>query len=412
VLEPLISLSLSEDPLELLAASKYIRELVWCTSINYPRVQFQALWALANLAQEHPVEVDAKLVERAEEEYGVELEVGKNMGAVFRNLIVSTDHIMRTAEDDQADAIIKKIGNNLEAEEPETSGDSGADQLLRESHVVPFLSEVIGRESLKINDRSSDRRSRRRVSSHSILPSSAVTAGYRRRSTALSVRASIIQHGMADQISRNAVRRESLRLDVDDLAELVPQDRDSVSIRMSLLGGDLRISSSYTGRDEEGPNFGAGRLTTVDLSQVQELDDCPPSGVQDQQQEAKEDEDSDSAEVSDEASTEKVDESSLGGLRVIYAGFREMGPVVKLEALAVMVNLALSPMVAESLVFHQDGDTLEHLLELVWTPSLYSKFACLTIVNLATTENRRRVILRRGGLAAVSDFFRDLPFNR
>ena len=80
VLEPLISLSLSEDPLELLAASKYIRELVWCTSINYPRVQFQALWALANLAQEHPVEVDAKLVERAEEEYGVELEVGKNMG--------------------------------------------------------------------------------------------------------------------------------------------------------------------------------------------------------------------------------------------------------------------------------------------------------------------------------------------
>ena len=66
-----------------------------------------------------------------------------------------------------------------------------------------------------------------------------------------------------------------------------------------------------------------------------------------------------------------------------------------------MVNLSLSSVVAESLVFHQSGDTLEHLLELVWTPSPFTKFATLTLVNLATTENRRRAILRRGGLAAL-----------
>ena len=55
VLEPVISLSLSEDTKELIEAAKYIRELVWCTSINYPRVQFQALWALGNLSQKRRV---------------------------------------------------------------------------------------------------------------------------------------------------------------------------------------------------------------------------------------------------------------------------------------------------------------------------------------------------------------------
>jgi hypothetical protein len=40
-----------------------------------------------------------------------------------------------------------------------------------------------------------------------------------------------------------------------------------------------------------------------------------------------------------------------------------------------MVNLSISGDVAESLVFHQGGDTLTHILELIWTPGVFSKFA-------------------------------------
>jgi hypothetical protein len=96
-----------------------------------------------------------------------------------------------------------------------------------------------------------------------------------------------------------------------------------------------------------------------------------------------------------------VNENSLGGLRVIYSGFRDMNDTVKLEALAVMVNLSISNNVADSLVFHQEGDTLTHILEMIWAPGVFTKFACLVLANLATKEHRRVVILRRGGLAAV-----------
>jgi hypothetical protein len=54
------------------------------------------------------------------------------------------------------------------------------------------------------------------------------------------------------------------------------------------------------------------------------------------------------------AKDDVVNESSLGGLRVIFSRFREMNDTVKMEALAVMVNLTLSPNVADSLVFHQE----------------------------------------------------------
>jgi hypothetical protein len=103
VLEPLISLTLSDDPVELLAASKYIRELVWCTRISLPRVQYQALWALANLSQKRGA-ADAKLVALAAE-CGVALVEGDNLGARFRDLIVSTENIMRTVDDDAIDAV-------------------------------------------------------------------------------------------------------------------------------------------------------------------------------------------------------------------------------------------------------------------------------------------------------------------
>jgi hypothetical protein len=110
---------------------------------------------------------------------------------------------------------------------------------------------------------------------------------------------------------------------------------------------------------------------------------------------------SEGAEQLEEESRAEQAEASLGGLRVIYNGFRDMNDTVKLEALAVMVNLSINAAVADSLVFHQAGDTLTHLLELIWAPGLFTKFATLVVTNLASEEHRRRAILRRGGLAAV-----------
>jgi len=66
-----------------------------------------------------------------------------------------------------------------------------------------------------------------------------------------------------------------------------------------------------------------------------------------------------------------------------------------------MVNLSISPAVADSIVFHQEGDTLTHILELIWCPGIFTKFATLVLTNLATNERRRSVVLRRGGLAAL-----------
>jgi hypothetical protein len=110
---------------------------------------------------------------------------------------------------------------------------------------------------------------------------------------------------------------------------------------------------------------------------------------------------SEEAEQMEEEMRAEKAEASLGGLRVIYNGFRDMNDTVKLEALAVMVNLSINNLVADSLVFHQAGDTLTHLLELIWAPGLFTKFATLVVTNLAFEEHRRRVILRRGGLAAI-----------
>lgn len=109
VLEPLISLTLSDDPVELLYASKYIQELVWCTSISYPRVQFQALWALANLAQKRDLvgyEQNAKFLELAEEQ-GIVLEPGQDLGNKFREMIVSTRYITRSLDEDAGNTIEK-----------------------------------------------------------------------------------------------------------------------------------------------------------------------------------------------------------------------------------------------------------------------------------------------------------------
>ena len=55
-LEPLISLTLSSDKAELEKAEPYIERLVWCTTIKNPRVKYQALWALVNLARKNIVE--------------------------------------------------------------------------------------------------------------------------------------------------------------------------------------------------------------------------------------------------------------------------------------------------------------------------------------------------------------------
>ena len=108
VLEPLISLTLSDEPTELIAAARYIRQLVWCTSINYPRVQFQALWALANLAQKRAALRDPKLRAQMVEacsEAGLSLEERHaDLGSLFREMIVSTDYIMRSSDDDAIDA--------------------------------------------------------------------------------------------------------------------------------------------------------------------------------------------------------------------------------------------------------------------------------------------------------------------
>jgi len=111
---------------------------------------------------------------------------------------------------------------------------------------------------------------------------------------------------------------------------------------------------------------------------------------------------SEELELKEEEMRVEKSEASLGGLRVIYNGFRDMNDTVKLEALAVMVNLSINNLVADSLVFHQAGDTLAHLLELIWAPGLFTKFATLVVTNLASEERRRRAILRRGGLAAVA----------
>jgi hypothetical protein len=93
VLEPLIALTLSDDPVELVAAAKYIRELVWCTSINYPRVQFQALWALANLAQKRNISVTSDLVDIAAD-LGMKLSIGDILGDKFRDMIVRYDEFV------------------------------------------------------------------------------------------------------------------------------------------------------------------------------------------------------------------------------------------------------------------------------------------------------------------------------
>lgn len=113
MLEPLISLTLSDDPTEVMYAAKYIRELVWCTSINYPRVQFQALWALANLSQKRSIdmydfELNQKLVAMATEQ-GIILSNGQDLGDKFREMIVSTDYIMRSVDDDAVEAVEKSV---------------------------------------------------------------------------------------------------------------------------------------------------------------------------------------------------------------------------------------------------------------------------------------------------------------
>jgi hypothetical protein len=87
--------------------ARYIRELVWCTSINYPRVQFQALWALANLSQKRDAFPDAKdrqAMASACSEAGMELEANHaDLGALFREMIVSTNYVFRAAEDEVID---------------------------------------------------------------------------------------------------------------------------------------------------------------------------------------------------------------------------------------------------------------------------------------------------------------------
>lgn len=50
VLEPLISLTLSNDPADLEIAKSYIEQLVWLISYPNIRVQFQSAWGIANLA--------------------------------------------------------------------------------------------------------------------------------------------------------------------------------------------------------------------------------------------------------------------------------------------------------------------------------------------------------------------------
>jgi hypothetical protein len=192
VLEPLISLTLSEDFGEVLHASKYIRELVWCTSINYPRVQFQALWALANLCQTRIVRSETgsgavsdghdsgssggcggggaaaggggsagssrsnanhhrastrgstrgstgggqglgydehmqRLLSLAAEQK-LPLKEGDDLGEKFRELIVSTDYIMRSADDDANETVgaaIRETTDNRSGGGNNGNGDGG-----------------------------------------------------------------------------------------------------------------------------------------------------------------------------------------------------------------------------------------------------------------------------------------------
>jgi hypothetical protein len=92
-------------------AAKYIRELVWCTSISYPRVQFQALWALANLSQKRELDQgtldDNPVLMELAQAQGIKLEQGQDLGEKFRQMIVSTDYITRSVDDDAVEMMEK-----------------------------------------------------------------------------------------------------------------------------------------------------------------------------------------------------------------------------------------------------------------------------------------------------------------
>lgn len=452
VLEPLISLTLSEDPMELLYAAKYIRELVWCTSISYPRVQFQALWALANLSQKRDLsltqfEGNEGLMEMAESQ-GVVLKPGQDLGDKFREMIVSTEYISRSVDDDAVEMMEKtekEIGlhhrhtqlESSEHDEPsvlrrrlsraELERDLGGG-LNRKPATVGLLSDAD--ESGGNHRRFGDSQDSSRTRSNSNLE--LTNAGYQRRSTANNIRASLVHHGMADVVRRMSISGQHGLIDgigdnhssrhnsedrysttdfrQDDLSDTDSVDlvRDTVDMTFELEKDETpktvdRKSSTQKlfamlGDDEEEPppNKPVNVTGTEEAQSSQK--DIPIKPIQ--KPSADEDDIDDLFTETNEVAS-IVDENVLGGLRVIYSGFRDMNETVKMEALAVMVNLSLSEEVADSLVFHQGGDTLAHLLELIWAPCVFTKFATLVLVNLATTDKRRRVILRSGGLAAV-----------
>mmetsp|Transcript_11685 Transcript_11685/g.14102 ORF Transcript_11685/g.14102 Transcript_11685/m.14102 type:complete len:1838 (-) Transcript_11685:84-5597(-) len=460
VLEPLISLTLSDDPMELLYAAKYIRELVWCTTISYPRVQFQALWALANLAQKRTInfEGNEELREMAKEQ-GVVLEPGQDLGDKFREMIVSTNYITRSADDDVDDMMEKTAldtGIDLTMDEtPEPSnlkrrmsriehmerdlggfGRTTTNGLLSDDHDDAHPTRL--RSSSKL-DFSADM-SRGRSTSKADL----TNAGYNKHSAGNSIRASLVhhamsdvvrrlsvsgpQHGLIDGISHDGSRNNSEdrynsrdRASTADIRNHLCDDRESVDLVRDTVDMTYEL-------EKEEPTLSRKSSSTAKLfavmgdddeeavSALEEHDDEEKPPLPSKQSESarpapltravqlgEEDEEPIDDLYAEETQTEGtiVDENNLGGLHLIYSGFREMNETVKMEALGVMVNLCLNPQVADSLVFHQQGDTLAHILELIWAPGVFTKFATLVLVNLATTDKRRRVILRNGGLAAV-----------
>lgn len=468
VLEPLISLTLSDDPAELLYAAKYIRELVWCTSISYPRVQFQALWALANLSQKRDLvgfEENAALQELAQEQ-GIVLLPGQDLGDKFRQMIVSTDYITRSVDDDAVE-MMEKTAQEIGVDYADEDEDYPASTAQRRSSRVELerdlsgvnrmkglLSDTIvpdGKPSAVRQRASSNLESAGRIRTGSSAPartghSDLTNVGYRRRSTANNMRASLVNHAMADTARRLSVVGPAHSLLSDGSEERTSMSRERGST-MELHHSRERASTDdiYMRQnvDDERDTFAEEVRDTVDMT-YEEPPETPKLIARKSNSTSKlfatvgsgdtDEEEEDKAEPEPEFSLEKsalplppvpvqlvcesgdriadlyeddgveiaiVDENVLGGLRVIYSGFRDMNETVKMEALAVMVNLSLDPEVADSLVFHQEGDTLAHILELIWAPGVFTKFATLVLVNLATTEQRRRVILRSGGLAAV-----------
>jgi hypothetical protein len=89
-----------------------------------------------------------------------------------------------------------------------------------------------------------------------------------------------------------------------------------------------------------------------------------------------------------------------GGTKTLFEWYRDMEPVVQLEALAAMANLTLSLEVSEEMVVR--NKCIPFFISLVASNKMkHSQFAAIAVSNLARRESFRELIRRAGGISAL-----------